>query len=351
MLLLMTDSSIQQAKARCDQEYQWWARQFERVLPLVTVHYGGSAAKRTSVDYRQIDVFLTYTASSAIAGLEAFLMTINGHVTPKKTHHVYYTVTRPDGFKIDIVPIDLNRYDTMQASIRHVAFINQHLSDADKSQVINLKRWLMDLDLYGSTDRRGLSGFLTELLVLRFKSLATMKADPSAVAAFLSAPIQDPVEPRRHLEDSFAPWVKNALVSALIEGTPAITTLRNWLPTLCVMRYQYSAAIVRQLNARHKQHIRLHIPFFVLHGSTYILVLTTRDSYQRYVHAAVDFSLADLRRLKAANVLCGIEHGQLLQRVVIQPLTALPVGGVLQSWEQLTQQQRRVIKTRLIHNE
>lgn len=81
-----------------------------------------------------------------------------------------------DGVVVDLIPVFLIKdpmeaVNTMDASAFHVDYLNARLNDALRSEVLLLKQFFKSCGVYGAESHvGGFSGYVTELLVLYFKS-------------------------------------------------------------------------------------------------------------------------------------------------------------------------------------
>lgn len=181
----------------------------------------GSLAKRTHLRPEpDIDVFVLFPPTLARAELERVGLAVGRKVlsgpTLKFAEHPYVRGTRL-GFTFDVVPAYEVRdaSDKMSAVDRspfHLAYVRAHLTVRQRDEVRFLKQFLKGIGCYGAeTATGGFSGYLAELLILRFggfweclMALRESRAPVELSLAGTPGPLGgalvfvDPVDPRRN---------------------------------------------------------------------------------------------------------------------------------------------------------
>ncbi|MCI4369539.1 MAG: CCA tRNA nucleotidyltransferase [Thermoplasmata archaeon] len=194
-------------------------------IPLVRALVAGSAARGTFLkDRLDLDLFLLFPPSTARSDLERQGLELAGSVlSAPETRYAEHPYLRGtfDGFQVDAVPgyaIDdpSKPLSAVDRTPFHQAFLSERQSPAMVEQVRLTKQFLNALGVYGSEARTGgFSGYLVELLVLRFGSLRALltaaqgwripvrlPSDPRAnprVPDDVALVIDDPVDPNRNV--------------------------------------------------------------------------------------------------------------------------------------------------------
>ncbi len=136
----------------------------------------GSVAKGTFLKNPEIDVFVAFPDTTPREDLEQWGLEL-GSVLDKPTRRYAehpYTHGSFKGYEADVVPC----YKLEEPSARmtavdrtpfHLTYVREHLEEGQKDQVRLLKRFMKGTGVYGAEARvEGFSGYLCELLVLRF---------------------------------------------------------------------------------------------------------------------------------------------------------------------------------------
>ncbi|MGC8699055.1 MAG: nucleotidyltransferase domain-containing protein [Candidatus Acidifodinimicrobium sp.] len=135
----------------------------------------GSFAKGTWIrGESDIDIFVIFKSEAETSLL--------GQIVPKNFRvergtRRYY-VGRIDGVNVEVVPlVKFDRLDEVKNSIDfsvlHIDYINNHASPAQKKDIVILKRFCKANDCYGSeTYKHGFSGYVLELLILKYGSIS-----------------------------------------------------------------------------------------------------------------------------------------------------------------------------------
>jgi tRNA nucleotidyltransferase (CCA-adding enzyme) len=138
----------------------------------------GSVAKGTYLNDPDIDVFIIFPAEVPRSELETVGLEIGeksvGGVRKYAEHP--YIHGRFKGFEVDIVPcyrLDVGgkNLSAVDRTPLHTRYMLEHLTAEGKRQVMLLKRFCKGVGCYGADGRvQGFSGYLTELLILRYGS-------------------------------------------------------------------------------------------------------------------------------------------------------------------------------------
>ena len=136
----------------------------------------GSIAKGTHLIAPDIDLFMLFDPSLPREKLEEYGLRIGKEAIGGREHYAEHPYIRGeiDGFKTDIVPAYkiLDSSQKMSAVDRtpfHTAYVKEHLEAGQQDQVRLLKAFMKGIGTYGAEARtEGFSGYLCELLVLRF---------------------------------------------------------------------------------------------------------------------------------------------------------------------------------------
>jgi tRNA nucleotidyltransferase (CCA-adding enzyme) len=191
------------------------------VRPLIA----GSAARGTYLRQRvDVDLFLLFPASTSRADLERQGLALAASILPgSETHYAEHPYRRGtfEGFAVDAVPgFAVTDPAHPQSAVDRTPFHQEYLqarhTPATAGQVRLAKQFLLSLGVYGSEARTaGFSGYLVELLILRFQSLRAWLTEARGwriPVRLLSAPnihptvpddvallLDDPVDPGRNV--------------------------------------------------------------------------------------------------------------------------------------------------------
>ena len=144
----------------------------------------GSMAKRTFLrDKRDVDVFVLFKRSVPRDRLEPFIKGIMEKAFPGRAYQLSYAEHpyarfRLEGRKIDLVPAyriadASERVSAVDRSVLHTSFVLKNLKNVD--DVLLLKSFLQANSLYGAEIKiQGFSGYLCELLVIRYGSFVKL---------------------------------------------------------------------------------------------------------------------------------------------------------------------------------
>jgi tRNA nucleotidyltransferase (CCA-adding enzyme) len=136
----------------------------------------GSVAKGTHLKDPDIDLFMLFPESTELKELKEKGLAIGRRILDGKEHYAQHPYVRGmyKGFQVDLVPCFRIR-DTrkkMSAVDRtpfHTDFVRGNLNKGDADQVRLLKQFMKGIECYGAEARvQGFSGYLCELLVMRF---------------------------------------------------------------------------------------------------------------------------------------------------------------------------------------
>ena len=136
----------------------------------------GSVAKGTHLKDPDIDLFMLFPESTSLETLKETGLKIGRAVLGGREHYAQHPYVRGmfDGFQVDLVPAFRIR-DTrkkMSAVDRtpfHTEFVKKNLGKEEVDQVRLLKRFMKGIECYGAEAKvQGFSGYLCELLVMRF---------------------------------------------------------------------------------------------------------------------------------------------------------------------------------------
>ncbi len=151
----------------------------------------GSSAKGTSLSgSTDIDIFLLFPLTYpkhelSFLGLEYAKRAFRGRKSEIGYANHPYLRAWLGGYKIDIVPsyrIDnaSQLSSAVDRSPLHTKYVNSHLSQSRKREVLLLKAFAKGLGVYGAEARvEGFSGYLCELLVIKYGSFKSVLAAAS----------------------------------------------------------------------------------------------------------------------------------------------------------------------------
>lgn len=181
----------------------------------------GSLAKDTHLaDPLDIDVFILFDPSTSREDLEKQGVGLARSVVPRPVLRYAehpYVHGKVEGFQVDVVPayrLDSpeGRKSAVDRTPFHTEYVRTYATPGLRQEIRLLKRFLRGIGCYGAeTSSGGVSGYLAELLVLRFGgfeatlgALASMEA-PLRLTLTVEppdwdGPVQfvDPVDPRRN---------------------------------------------------------------------------------------------------------------------------------------------------------
>lgn len=186
----------------------------------------GSVAKGTFVGKPDIDLFVLFPESVDRRELETVGLRIGNEVLGGEKRYAEHPYTHGTfkGFEVDLVPC----YAVREASrIRsavdrtpfHTRYVLANLDDQKRRQVLLLKRFMKGVGVYGAEAKvQGFSGYLAELLIIRFGSMLQVLEAASGWAPGMvmdmntwkrsggDAPLTfwDPVDPKRNVASALS---------------------------------------------------------------------------------------------------------------------------------------------------
>ncbi|OGS42496.1 MAG: CCA-adding enzyme [Euryarchaeota archaeon RBG_16_62_10] len=187
----------------------------------------GSVAKGTHLKDPDIDLFMLFPESTPLEELKNAGLEIGRRVVDGREHYAQHPYVRGayKGFLVDLVPC-FRIHDTrkkMSAVDRtpfHTEFVKKNLRKGMADEVRLLKRFMKGVECYGAEAKvQGFSGYLCELLVMRFGSFGEVltAAKGWTVGTALELPgypgnefpepmtFVDPVDPSRNVASAVAP--------------------------------------------------------------------------------------------------------------------------------------------------
>lgn len=161
----------------------------------------GSIAKSTSVDNKELDIFIKFKTLKELQErttelFEYVIKTFNYEIKYQTTPYIviYYK-----DLKIDLVPclISDTEKTLVDNTILHVEYVNKHL--ISPFEVIKLKKLLKVYDIYGSsTELSGYSGYICELLIIKYNTLLNLIKNYTELNTDLKS-LLDPTDSKRDL--------------------------------------------------------------------------------------------------------------------------------------------------------
>jgi tRNA nucleotidyltransferase (CCA-adding enzyme) len=144
----------------------------------VEAFVAGSVAKDTHLKDPDVDLFILFSPDTPLEVLRERGLDIARSIVEGEEKYAQHPYLRGNykGFEVDLVPAYKlkDTKELMTAVDRtpfHVRFIQGRLQDTQKNEVRLLKQFLKGIDAYGAEEAvQGFSGYLVELLVLRFGS-------------------------------------------------------------------------------------------------------------------------------------------------------------------------------------
>ena len=136
----------------------------------------GSVAKGTHMKDPDIDLFLMFPESTPLAELKEKGLAIGRRVVKGKEHYAQHPYVRGsyEGYQVDLVPCfmvrdPLRKMSAVDRTPFHTKFVIANLSKGQRDQVRLVKRFMKGIGCYGAEAKvQGFSGYLCELLILRF---------------------------------------------------------------------------------------------------------------------------------------------------------------------------------------
>jgi tRNA nucleotidyltransferase (CCA-adding enzyme) len=145
----------------------------------------GSVAKATHLKDPDIDLFMLFPESTELEELKTKGLAVGKKVLGGKEHFAQHPYVRGvfQGYQVDLVPCFRIRdtREKMSAVDRtpfHTEFVKKNLKEGEADQVRLLKRFMKGVECYGAEAKvQGFSGYLCELLVMRFGSFRGVLED------------------------------------------------------------------------------------------------------------------------------------------------------------------------------
>ncbi len=186
----------------------------------------GSVAKGTYVGEPDIDLFVLFPESVERKDLEKIGLRIGQEVLGGETRYAEHPYTHGElgGFEVDLVPCyavpDASKIrSAVDRTPFHTRFVLSSLDSAKREQVLLLKQLMKGVGVYGAEARvQGFSGYLTELLIIKFGDLISVLQAASGwrpgvvmdIDTFKktggNAPLTfwDPVDPKRNVSSALS---------------------------------------------------------------------------------------------------------------------------------------------------
>ncbi len=138
----------------------------------------GSVAKGTHLKDPDIDLFMLFTESTTLETMKEAGLAIGKAVIDGREHYAQHPYVRGEfkGFQVDLVPAFRIRDTRMKMSAVdrtpfHTDFVKKNLKKGMADEVRLVKRFMKGIECYGAEAKvQGFSGYLCELLVMRFGS-------------------------------------------------------------------------------------------------------------------------------------------------------------------------------------
>lgn len=136
----------------------------------------GSVAKGTHLKDPDIDLFMLFPESTPPEELKARGLEIGRAVIDGREHYAQHPYVRGvfRGFQVDLVPCfrvrdTRHKMSAVDRTPFHTEFVRKNLKKAQADEVRLLKRFMKGVECYGAEAKvQGFSGYLCELLVMRF---------------------------------------------------------------------------------------------------------------------------------------------------------------------------------------
>jgi len=187
----------------------------------------GSVAKGTHLKDPDIDLFMLFPESTPLENLKEKGLEIGRKIIDGREHFAQHPYVRGmyKGFQIDLVPCfrirdTKSKMSAVDRTPFHTEFVKKHLKKGEADQVRLLKQFMKGTECYGAEAKvQGFSGYLCELLVMRFGSFQKVLEAASAwkVGEALELPgyegkefpepltFIDPVDSSRNVASAVAP--------------------------------------------------------------------------------------------------------------------------------------------------
>ncbi len=189
----------------------------------IDIMFAGSFSKGTFLSNPDLDLFLMFPESVPKRELERIGLQAGEDILHGERMFSEHPYTRGvfEGLDVDMVPCyHLSSTDKLQSAVDrtpfHTAYICRTLTQEQRDQVRLLKKFMKNIGTYGAEqDSRGFSGYLCEVLVVRYGSfrgvlqgaqswregtvIEVEGRGPSMKAPLV---VYDPVDPRRNMASS-----------------------------------------------------------------------------------------------------------------------------------------------------
>ncbi len=191
----------------------------EENLSVSEVRFVGSYAKDTYLSNPDLDLFLMFPPNVSRDQLEKEGLFIGEKILNGERLYAEHPYIRGvfEGYNVDMVPCyDLKNTKRLKTSVDrtpfHTEYVLSRMKPGDHGQVRLLKKFMKGISVYGAEpDVRGFSGYLCELLILKYGGFKqTIKAasdwkegiviDIEGSGSAIDAPltVYDPVDPERN---------------------------------------------------------------------------------------------------------------------------------------------------------
>ena len=138
----------------------------------------GSVAKGTHLKDPDIDLFMLFPESTPLDQLKEKGLEVGRKIIDGREHYAQHPYVRGmyKGFQVDLVPCfrirdTRSKMSAVDRTPFHTEFVKKHLKKGEADQVRLLKRFMKGIESYGAEAKvQGFSGYLCELLVMRFSS-------------------------------------------------------------------------------------------------------------------------------------------------------------------------------------
>lgn len=137
----------------------------------------GSTSKGTHLKDPEIDMFVCFSPSTSRSDLEKYGLMLGDYVLNKPERHYAehpYLAGDFEGFETEIVPCyevkdPKKKLSAVDRTPFHTAYVKENLKKGQNDEVRLLKRFAKGISVYGAEAKvQGLSGYLCELLVLKY---------------------------------------------------------------------------------------------------------------------------------------------------------------------------------------
>lgn len=138
----------------------------------------GSVAKGTHLKDPDIDLFMLFPESTPLDQLKEKGLEIGRKTVEGKEHYAQHPYVRGmyRGYQVDLVPCfrirdTRSKMSAVDRTPFHTEFVKKNIKKGEADQVRLLKRFMKGIECYGAEAKvQGFSGYLCELLVMRFGS-------------------------------------------------------------------------------------------------------------------------------------------------------------------------------------